>query len=88
MPRDTLQRDPAERAELEVLMGRVYALDEIPAGPALASALAAIDEDRVPGLGLTYVLQARFRQANHERGELLAAVDRILRHGVVGAADP
>ena len=47
-------------------------------------ALAGIDEDRVPGLGLTYVLQARFRQANHERGELLAAVGRILNHPLAG----
>ena len=45
--------------ELAVVLGRVHELAEIPAGPGLAAALAAIDEDRLPGLGLTYVLQAR-----------------------------
>ena len=85
MPRDTLSA-PAELAELEVLMGRVHALDEIPAGPGLATALAAIDEDALPGLGLTYVMQARSRQANHERGELLATIGRLLRYGVATAA--
>ena len=69
-----------------MLVERVQALDEIPAGPGLATALAAIDEDRLPGLGLTYVMAARFRQANHERGELLATIGRMLRHGVPAAA--
>ena len=78
--------DRAEVAELEALLTQVYALDEVRVGPALVTALAGIDEDRLPGLGLTYVMQARFRQANHERGELLATVGRLLRYGVVGAA--
>jgi hypothetical protein len=69
---------PAEVAELGALLERVYALAEIPAGPGLAAALAGIDADRVSPFGLTYLLQARFRQANHERGELLAAAVRIL----------
>jgi len=85
MPRDMLSA-PAELAELEVVMGRVHALDEIPAGPGLAAALAAIDEDALPGLGLTYVMQARCRQANHDRGELLATIGRLLRYGVATAA--
>ena len=85
MSSDTALRvPPSSVEELEVLMGRVYALDEIQAGPALAAALAAIDADRVPGLGLTYLLQARFRQANHERGELLASVGRILNVPLAG----
>ena len=82
MSSDTTLRVPVQ--ELEVVLGRVHELAEIPAGPALAVALAGIDEDRVPGLGLTYVLQARCRQANHERGELLAAVGRILNHPLAG----
>jgi hypothetical protein len=48
--------------------------------------LAELDLDRVPGLGLTYVMAARNRQANHERGELLATIGRLLRHGLPAAA--
>ncbi len=48
--------------------------------------LAELDLDRVPGLGLTYVMEARNRQANHERGELLVMIGRILRHGLPAAA--
>jgi hypothetical protein len=35
---------------------------------------------------LTYVMAARNRQANHERGELLATIGRLLRHGLPAAA--
>ena len=73
-------------AEAEAVMARVHALVEVPAGPALAAALAGIDEDAAPGLGLTYVMQARARQANHERGELLATVGRILHYPIAGVA--
>ena len=55
-------------------------------GRELADALAELDLDRVPGLGLTYVMAARNRQANHERGELLVMIGRILRHGLPAAA--
>ncbi len=67
-------------------MARVEALDDVAAGPALAAALAELDLDRVPGLGLTYVMEARNRQANHERGELLVTIGRLLRHGLPEAA--
>jgi hypothetical protein len=55
-------------------------------GPDLAAALALVDGDRLPGPGLVGLMEARHRQANHERGELLAAVGRILLHDVPGGA--
>jgi hypothetical protein len=73
-------------AELRAAMRPVDALADIPAGPTLAAALAGLNLDRVPGLGLTYVLAARDRQANHERGELLVTIGRLLRHGLPAAA--
>ncbi len=81
----SLDATPLASADAETVMAQVYALAEVPAGPGLAAALAAIDEDTLPGLGLTYVMQARARQANHERGELLATVGRILHFPVAGA---
>ena len=77
----TRRLDPAEVA---ALLAEVDALAEVPVGPALAAGLAAVDGDRLPGLGLVALLEARHRQANHERGELLAAVGRILLHDVPG----
>ena len=78
--------DPAAVAELEAVMARVHALADIPAGPPLAAALAGLDEDRLPGFALTYVMQARLRQANGERGELLATIGRVLLYQVPGGA--
>ena len=52
MSSDTTVRVSASPVEeLEVVLGRVHELDEIPAGPALAAALAAIDEDGCRGWG-------------------------------------
>ncbi len=48
--------------------------------------MAAIDCDRLPGVHLVAVMEARQRQANHERGELLSMVGRILVHDVPGGA--
>ncbi len=79
----TRRLDPAE---VGALVAEVEALAEVPAGPALAAALAAVDVDRLPGLGLVALMEARNRQANHERGELLAAVGRILLLDVPGGA--
>ncbi len=82
-PTTTARPDPAA---LRAALRPVDALVDIPAGPGLAAALADLDLDRLPGLGLTYVLAARYRQANHERGELLATIGRLLRHGLPAAA--
>ena len=71
-------------AELEMLVAQVDALAEIPAGAALAAALARIDGDRLPGVLLVAMVEARNRLANHDRGELLAAVGRILLLDVPG----
>ncbi len=75
-----------DQAELEMLVAQVDALAEIPAGPALAAALAGIDGDRLPGVALVAMMEARNRLANHDRGELLAAVGRILMLDVPGGA--
>jgi hypothetical protein len=72
----------APDAETAAAVVQVAALEDIPAGPALAAALADIDVDRVPGPSLPFLLQARCRQANHERGALVATVVAILRYNV------
>src|SRR5262249_38055515 len=81
------QLDPAE---LKALLERVDALAKVPAGPALAAALAAVlaafDCDRLPGLALVRMMEARNRQVNHEQGELLAAVVQVLLDDVPGGA--
>ena len=79
----TRRVDPAEVA---ARIAEVDALAEVPVGPDLAAALAGVDGDRLPGPGLVGLMEARHRQANHERGELLAAVGRILLHDVAGGA--
>src|SRR5262249_6914867 len=66
-------------AELEALLERVEALAEVPVGPELAAALAAVDCDQMSGEALVGLLQARNRQANHAQGELLATVGRGMR---------
>ena len=85
-PQPTTTTGRPDPAELRSVMARVDALADLPAGPGLAAALAELDLDRVPGLGLTYVMAARYRQANHERGELLVTIARLLRYGLPGGA--
>src|SRR5574342_1405633 len=53
---------------------------------ALAAELATFDYDRLPEFDLLDVIEARARQADHERGELLAAVGSLLRHELPGGA--
>src|SRR5262249_18516145 len=77
----TVAAAPARRldpAELEALLERVDALAEVPVGPELAAALAAVDCDQMSGEALVGLLQARNRQANHAQGELLATVGRVM----------
>ncbi len=58
----------------------MQALSGIPAGPALGAALAALDPSRLTGQQWVDVLVARYRQGNHERGELFAAIGQVLLH--------
>ena len=70
--------DPAEpEADAVAAVGRWPAL---PAGPALGAALAALDPSRLTGWQWVDVLVARYRQGNHERGELFAAIGQVLLH--------
>jgi Domain of unknown function (DUF222) len=64
--------DAAERA--------VSALSDLPAGPALGGALAALETGALTGWQWVDVLVARYRQSNHERGELFAAMAQVLLH--------
>src|SRR5687768_9174831 len=57
----------------------VAALAATPAGPALATALAALDLETMSGFEAVLVLRAQSRQANHERGLLLRSVVEVLR---------
>jgi hypothetical protein len=62
---------PPPRPDREVLAGlraQVRALPGIPAGPALAQALAGINVWWLDRVDLLAVLAARARQANHEQG--------------------
>ncbi len=66
----------------EPVLAAVAALAEIPAGPRLRAALAALPA-ALPGTTLTafatvLVLQARYRQGNDERGQLMTAVTDVL----------
>jgi hypothetical protein len=59
----------------------VAGLEELPAGPVLAAALAGIDAAGLDGFDAVLVLKAWARQANHARGELVASVADVLsRH--------
>jgi hypothetical protein len=77
----TVAAAPARRldpAREKALLERVDALAEVPAGPELAAALAAVDCDELAGQALVGLMRARDRQANHARGELLATVGRVM----------
>jgi hypothetical protein len=59
----------------------VAQLAGLPAGPALAAALAGIHPAGLDGFDAVLVMKAWARQANHARGELLASVAGVLsRH--------
>jgi hypothetical protein len=75
--------DPAEPEadpELDAVGRAVAALAGIPAGPALGTALAALDRGSLTGWQWVDVLVARYRQSNHERGELFATIAQVLLH--------
>ena len=53
------------------------ALAEIPPGPQLAAVLSDIDLTRLSGFDCVRVLKARYRQLNHERAQLMAAMVEV-----------
>lgn len=54
-------------------------LAELPPGPRLAAALAAVDVARVPNNELPAVLVAQSRQAAHEAARLLGVIAEVGR---------
>ena len=75
MPGET-QSDPIADA--------VAGLADIPAGPALAVALAPLDLKSLTESQVVDVLKARFRQDNHERAQLLAVVNEVMLRSAAG----
>jgi hypothetical protein len=56
----------------------VAGLADIPVGPELAAALAALDLKALTGSQVVDVLKARYRQHNHERAQLLAVTAEVM----------
>jgi hypothetical protein len=52
-------------------------LAEIPPGPQLAAVLSGIDLARLTGFDCVTVLKARYRQLNHERAQVMAAMVEV-----------
>jgi hypothetical protein len=52
-------------------------LAEIPPGPQLSAALAGLDVARLSGFDCVEVLKARYRQLNHDRAQLMAAMVEV-----------
>ncbi len=62
-------------------------LAEIPPGPELARVLSGLELSRLSGFDCVEVLKAQYRQANHERARVLAAMVEVGLCGVVPASD-
>lgn len=63
-------------------------LAELPPGPRLAAALAAIDRSRLNGFDLVTVLQSQARQVAHEQAQLLADLVAVAHCPPGGPAAP
>jgi Domain of unknown function (DUF222) len=61
-------------------------LVEIPPGPELARVLADLEPSRLSGFDCVQLLQAQYRQANHERAKVMAAMAEVGLCGGVGPA--
>ncbi|MGH3822380.1 MAG: DUF222 domain-containing protein, partial [Pseudonocardiaceae bacterium] len=62
-------------------------LADIPPGPRLSAALAGIDLARLSGFDCVEVLKARYRQLNHDRAQVMAAMVEVGLRGRVPAGD-
>ena len=56
----------------------VAALEHIPAGPALAAALAAVDLNVLTGSQSVDVVKALYRQDSHQRAQLFAGIAVVM----------
>ena len=63
-------------------------LADIPPGPQLEQVLSGIDLARLSGYDCVEVLKARYRQLNHDRAQLMAAMVEVGLCGVGPADDP
>ncbi|MCI0686157.1 MAG: 13E12 repeat family protein, partial [Sporichthyaceae bacterium] len=57
----------------------VAGLVDLAVGPGLSAALASLELKSLTGSQCVDVLKARYRQGNHERGELFAVIAEVLR---------
>ncbi len=71
------------RTRTSVASPPVAALEPLPPGPELATALAALDRTALTGFDRVLVLKAQQRQTNHEAGLRLRAVVELLPHADV-----
>ncbi|PZS40793.1 MAG: hypothetical protein DLM62_01010 [Pseudonocardiales bacterium] len=62
-------------------------LASIAPGPELARVLADLEPSRLSGFDCVEVLKAQYRQANHERARVMAAMVEVGRCGVGPAGD-
>ena len=72
-------RTGGRRGKTTVVDACVAELAGLPAGPALAAALAKIPLPTVTGHELVLVLRAINRQSNHDRALLFAAAAEVMR---------
>ncbi len=63
-------------------------LADIPPGPQLEQVLSGIDLARLTGFDCVHVLKARYRQLNHDRAQLMAAMVEVGLCGVGPVDDP
>jgi Domain of unknown function (DUF222) len=63
-------------------------LVDIPPGPRLEQVLSGIDLARLTGFECVHVLKARYRQLNHDRAQLMAAMVEVGLCGVGLAEEP
>lgn len=72
-----------------VMVRQVLPVDlaDLPPGPELARVLSGIDLARLSGFDCVEVLKARYRQLNHERARLMAAMVEVGLCGVGPAGD-
>ena len=63
-------------------------LAEVPPGPELAGVLAGIELSRLSGYDGVEVLKAQYRQVNHERARLMAAMVEVGLCGIGSADEP
>ncbi len=74
--------------ESDPIAQAVAGLAHLPAGPGLSAALATFDLASLTGSQCIDVIVARYRQANHERGQFFAVVNELIHRHESDTADP